>query len=417
MDDGPPGLTVVHGASELVVGPDGGVGVETIPDGAFAAEEGRVVTVGAADEVLREYPAENADVAVDADGRLVAPGFVDPHTHAVFAGDRTDEFAAKLRGKSYEDILAEGGGILRTVRAVREADEATLTANLLDHLDVMLAHGTTTVEVKSGYGLSTESELKLLGAVDAADERHPVSVVPTFMGAHAVPEDDDAEEYVREVVDEQLPAVADQGIAEFCDVFCERGVFSADQSRRILRAGAEAGLTPKIHADEFADVGATGVAADVGAASADHLLRTDDEGADRLVDAGVTPVLLPGTAFALGEAYADARRFLDAGTPVAVATDFNPNCFARSMGFVATLACVGMRATPGEVLRGATHAAAAALDRTDGTGTLRSGAPADAVVHDVREHVEVPYTLDVNTADVVLAGGNPVVGDGGAVHE
>ncbi|WP_313696252.1 imidazolonepropionase [Halorarum halobium] len=416
----PPERTVVHGASELVVGPDDGVEVETITDGAFAAEDGRVVAIGTTDEVLREYPAGSADVAVDADGRLVTPGFVDPHSHAVFAGDRTDEFAAKLRGKSYEDILAEGGGILRTVRAVREADEATLTANLLEHLDVMLAHGTTTVEVKSGYGLSTESELKLLRAIDAAAEAHPVSVVPTFMGAHAVPDGDDAEAYTRRVVDEQIPAVAEQGIADFCDVFCERGVFSADQSRRILEAGREAGLTPKIHADEFADVGATGVAADVGAASADHLLRTDDDGADRLVEAGVTPVLLPGTAFALGEAYADARRFLDAGTPVALATDFNPNCFARSMGFVATLGCVGMGMTPAESVRGVTHAAAEALDRADGAGgvgTLRPGAPADAVVHGVGKLVDVPYSLDVNTVETVLSKGSRVVADGRVARE
>ncbi|QLG29772.1 imidazolonepropionase (plasmid) [Halorarum halophilum] len=409
-DPDSPGLTVVHGASELVVGPDEGVGVETVADAAFAAEDGQVVAVGETEEVLREYPAENADVAVDADGRLVTPGFVDPHTHAIFAGDRTDEFEAKLGGTSYEDILAAGGGILRTVRAVRAADEATLTANLVEHLDVMLAHGTTTVEVKSGYGLSTDAELKLLRAIAAADEAHPVTVVPTFMGAHAVPEDREVEGYTEEVIEEQLPAVADQGIAEFCDVFCERGVFDAEQSRRILAAGLEASLTPKVHADEFADVGATGVAADVGAASADHLLKTDDEGADRLVDGGVTPVLLPATAFALGEEYADARRFLDGGTPVALATDFNPNCYARSMGFVVTLACVGMRATPDEALRGATHTAARAIDRTDGTGTLRPGAPADAVVHDVTAGVEIPYNLDVNTADRVVV-------DGEVVHE
>ncbi|WP_367996336.1 imidazolonepropionase [Haloferax volcanii] len=399
------GLTVVHDAAELVVGPDEGTGVVVLEDAAFAALDGEVVAVGPTAEVLANYPVEDAETAIDATDKTVLPGFVDPHTHALFAGDRSDEFVAKLQGATYEDILADGGGILRTVDAVREASDDELAATLADHLDAMLAHGTTTVEVKTGYGLDTETELRMLSAIDAAGSDHPVDVIPTFMGAHAVPRGADAEEYTESVVSDQLPAVAAQGIAEFCDVFCERGVFTAEQSRRILEAGRDHGLTPKIHADEFAAIGGTDVAAAVGAASADHLLHTDDAGRETLVEAGVTPVLLPGTAFGLGADYADARAFLDAGHEVALATDFNPNCFARSMSFVATLASVGMRMTPHEAIRGVTSAAAGALDRDDGTGTLRAGAPADAVVLDVPTASHLSYRFDTNPVSTVLKSG------------
>ncbi|ADE01824.1 imidazolonepropionase [Haloferax volcanii] len=399
------GLTVVHDAAELVVGPDEGTGVVVLEDAAFAALDGEVVAVGPTAEVLADYPVEDAETAIDATDKTVLPGFVDPHTHALFAGDRSDEFVAKLQGATYEDILADGGGILRTVDAVRGVSDDELAVTLADHLDAMLAHGTTTVEVKTGYGLDTETELRMLSVIDAAGSDHPVDVIPTFMGAHAVPRGADAEEYTESVVSDQLPAVAAQGIAEFCDVFCERGVFTAEQSRRILDAGRDHGLTPKIHADEFAAIGGTDVAASVGAASADHLLHTDDEGRDTLVDAGVTPVLLPGTAFGLGADYADARAFLDAGHEVALATDFNPNCFARSMSFVATLASVGMRMTPHEAIRGVTSAAAGALDRDDGTGTLRTGAPADAVVLDVPTASHLSYRFDTNPVSTVLKSG------------
>ncbi|WP_411969077.1 imidazolonepropionase [Haloferax sp. YSSS75] len=398
-------LTVVHSAAELVVGPDDDIGVDVVEDGAFAAVDGTVVAVGSTPDVIAEYPLAEADSTVDAAGQTVLPGFVDPHTHALFAGDRSDEFVAKLRGATYEEILADGGGILRTVDAVREASDDELVSNLTAHLDVMLAHGTTTVEVKTGYGLDTETELRMLDAIDRAGADHPVDVVPTFMGAHAVPRGMDTDDYVDDVVTEQLPAVAEQGIAEFCDVFCERGVFDAEQSRRILEAGREFGLTPKIHADEFAAIGGTDVAADVGAASADHLLHTDATGRETLVEAGVTPVVLPGTAFGLGAAYADARAFLDAGHEIALATDFNPNCFARSMGFVATLASVGMRMTPHEAIRGITSAAANAVGRTDGTGTLRPGSPADAAVLDVPSATHLSYRFDTNPVSSVLKSG------------
>ena len=391
---------VVHGAAEVIVGPE-----ESYADGAVAIEDGRVVAVGPTEAITREYPPENAVERVDANRRAVLPGFVDAHTHGLFAGDRSDEFAAKLRGKTYQEILAEEGGILRTVRAVREASDERLLGNLLGHLDTMLAHGTTTVEVKSGYGLDTTTELRMLEIIDAADARHPVDVVPTFMGAHAVPQNRDAEDYTTEVVDEQLPAVAEQGIATFCDVFCEEGVFSVEQSRRVLEAGIEHGLTPKIHAEELTHLGGAQLGAEVGAASADHLLHATDEDAAALAAAGVTPVLLPGTAFSLGADYADPEQFIEAGAPVAVATDFNPNCHSPSMGMALALACVGMGMAPRDALDAATWGGALALDREDGTGTLTEGAPGDLVVLDAPSHVHVPYSFGVNRVAMVVKDG------------
>ena len=424
--------TVVYGANEVFLGPapadesvaavdeqagefragPAGQGVDdgpptVIEDGAVVVEDGTVVAVGRSDPVTREYPPGSADTAIDATDRAVLPGFVDSHTHALFAGDRSDEFAVQLRGKPYREILAEGGGILRTVRAVREADEATLLETLLGHLDTMLAHGTTTVEVKSGYGLDVETELRMLDVIAGADEAHPVDVVATFMGAHAVPEADDAEAYVDRVVDEQLPAVAAQGVAEFCDVFCEEGVFSVAQSRRVLEAGLDHGLVPKVHAEELSHLGGAQLAADLGAASADHLLHATADDARALADAGVTPVLLPGTAFSLGADYADPDQFAAAGAPVALATDFNPNCYSQSMGVAVALACAGMGMAPAAAVTAATHGGARALDRPD-RGTLHEGAVGDLLVLDAPTHVHVPYNFGVNAVDVVLKGGEVV---------
>lgn len=404
------GDVVVHDAAQIATATDDGEWTELGGD-AIAIENGRIAAIGSTAAVTGEYPLEDAEEVVDASGQAVIPGFVDPHTHALFAGDRSGEFAAKLRGKTYQEILAEGGGILKTVRAVREAGDEELLSNLLGHLDVMLAHGTTTVEVKSGYGLDPETELRMLSVIDRADDRHPVDVVPTFMGAHAVPPDLDADEYTERVVEDQLPAVADQGIAEYCDVFCEADVFTVEQSRRILEAGIEHGLTPKVHAEEFVRLGGAQLAAEVGATSADHLLHATDEDAAALADAGVVPVLLPGTAFALGAEYADPDPFLAADAPVALATDFNPNCYAQSMGFAVALGCSGMGMAPGESLTAATRNAALALDRPD-LGTLSVGAPADLLVLDAPSAVYVPYNVGVNVVDTVVKDGSVAVREG-----
>ena len=382
--------------------------LEVVENGAFAAVDGTVVAAGPTDAVLAEYPLADADLAIDAGGRAVLPGFVDAHTHALFAGDRSDEFEAKLRGVSYQELLASGGGIHRTVRATREADARTLEANLRRHLDRMLAHGTTTVEVKSGYGLDVETERRMLAVLERVDRSHPVRVVPTFMGAHAVPEGTDADAYVDAVIEEQLPAVAEQGIARFCDVFCETGVFDVEQSRRVLEAGLEHGLTPKVHAEELSHLGGTRLAAEVGAASADHLLHSTPEDVAALVAADVTPILLPGTAFGLGAEYADARGMLAAGAPVALASDFNPNCYSQSMQFAMALGCLEMGLTPAEAVAAGTANAAAGLDLSDGTGTLRPGAPADAVILREPSHAHVPYNVGVNTVERVLRRGEIV---------
>jgi imidazolonepropionase len=397
--------TIVHDATEVVTYADHRR-IDTIADASVVIEDGTVLDVGPAADIRREYPTENADETVDAAGQAVVPGLVDPHTHAVFAGERSDEFEAKLRGKSYNEILEDGGGILRTVRATREADTETLVENLLTQLDVMLAHGTTTVEVKSGYGLDVETELKMLEAVEAADDRHPIDLVSTFIGAHAVPEDQDTASYVDDVIDRQIPAVAEAGVAEFCDVFCEAGIFDVDQSRRILDTGQGYGLKPKVHAEELSHLGGTQLAADVGATSADHLLHSTREDVRALTDAGVSPVLLPGTAFGLGADYADAGMFLDEGTPVALATDFNPNCYSQSMPFAMSLACVEMGMTPAQALGAATRNAALALDRDDGSGTLTPGSPGDLAILSGPSHVYLTYQFGVNPVDCVVKGGH-----------
>ncbi|ELY91517.1 imidazolonepropionase [Natrinema altunense] len=398
---------VVSNAAQLAT-PTEHDALEVIPDGAVAIDDGVVVATGPTDEITRAYPPENAANSIDATGQTILPGFVDPHTHAVFGGTRADEFTAKLEGASYQEILEDGGGILRTVRSTREASRDQLVENLVAQLDVMLAHGTTTAEVKSGYGLDVETELKLLEAIATADERHPIDVVPTFMGAHAVPEGLTADDYVDRVVEEQLPAVAAADLAEFCDVFCEAGVFSVAQSRRVLEAGQEAGLAAKVHAEEFERLGGSQLAASLGATSADHLLQATDDDIAALGEAGVTPVLLPGTAFSLGAEYADAAAFEAADVPVAIATDFNPNCYSQSMEFAIDLACNGMRMRPAAAIRSATRTAAAAIDRTDGTGTLCEGAPGDLVVANVDDYQHLPYNFGVSTVRTVVKGGEVV---------
>jgi imidazolonepropionase len=402
---------VVHDAAEVAT-PDESGSLRRHEDAAVAVVDGEIAAVGPTAEICRRYPPENATQAIDASGKAVVPGFVDPHTHALFAGDRSDEFAAKLRGRTYQEILDEGGGILRTVGAVREASDEQLLANLLEHLDTMLAHGTTTVEIKSGYGLNAETERRMLEIADRADDQHPVDLVATFMGAHAVPDDRATDEYVDEVLGEQLPAVADQGVASFCDVFCEEGVFSVEQSREILEAGRDHGLTPKIHAEELSHLGGTQLAAELGASSADHLLHATDADAQALASAGVVPVLLPGTAFSLGTEYADPDQFREAGAPVALATDFNPNCYSQSMQFAIALACTGMGMAPADALVAATQRAAGAVDLTDGTGTLREGAPGDLVILDGPSHVHVPYNVGVNVAETVVKDGTVVAEQG-----
>ena len=385
--------------------------LDLVEDAAVIIEDGTVVAAGPSKAVLSDHPPATAAEVIDAAGGIVLPGLVDAHTHAAFVGDRADEFVMKLRGKSYQEIAEAGGGIMRTVEAVRQCSEDAIIDRLTSHLDVMVSHGSTTVEVKTGYGLNVEHELRLLRAINEVD--HPVRVVPTFMGAHAVPPDATAEEYVDRVIDDQLPAVADQGIARFCDVFCDEGAFTAEQARRVLEAGRTHGLTPKLHADEFARIGGSTLAADLRATSADHLLQSTTDDADQLAAAGVTPVFLPATALALDTPYANPRPFLAAGGEIALATDFNPNCHAPALPFTATLGCVGMRLTPAEAVRAITTGGAAAL-ATDPeqvpalpphVGQLTPGSPGDAVVVDVPSLDHLPYRFGDNRVCAVVIDG------------
>jgi imidazolonepropionase len=358
--------------------------VPIVSDGAVAADGERIVFAGR-DADLPESIANASDAEV-IDGRAlsVVPGFVDAHTHAMFAGDRRDELRRRLTGTTYAQIAADGGGIVATVRATRAASERDLVETTRARLDEMLAAGTTTAEVKSGYGLDVETEMKMLRALQTLSASHPVDLVPTFMGAHEIPVDyrERRDEYVRLVIDEMLPRVADERLAEWCDVFCETGVFTPDESRRILEAGAARGLELRIHADELAPSGGSLVAADVGARSADHLIFVPDEGIDAMARAGVVATLLPSAAFylKLGR-FAPARRLIDAGVPVALATDVNPGGgFSPSMPFAMTLACFGMGLTFEESLVAATINAAHSLDRADRIGSLEPGKLMDAVL-------------------------------------
>jgi imidazolonepropionase len=357
-----------------------------IRDGAVAAHGGRIVFAGTSTDFLaRVAPAAGARV-LDAGGTTVLPGFVDPHTHVLYAGDRRHELQRRLAGATYAEIAAAGGGIVSTVAATRRATEDELVRVTRPRLEDMLRNGTTTCEVKSGYGLDTETELRMLRAIRRLGAEQPIDLVPTFLGAHEVPVEyrERRQAYVDLVVHEMIARVAAEGLAEWCDVFCETGVFSPEESERILSAAAAAGLRPRIHADELAASGGSLVAARVGARSADHLIFVPDTGVAAMAAAGVVATLLPTAAFflKLGR-FAPARRLMEAGVPVALATDVNPGGgLSPSMPFVIALACFGMSMTLEEAVIAATVNAAYAIDRHRDVGSLEPGKLMDAVVID-----------------------------------
>lgn len=367
-----------------------------VADGAIAAADGQIVAVGSTAQVRDTVRLDPGATVIDAAGRVVLPGFVDPHTHLVFAGSRAHEFEMRLRGATYLEIAAAGGGILRTVAATREADEDTLVRLGLARLDGMLRCGTTTAEAKSGYGLSVDDELKQLRAVHRMSAAHEVDLVATVLAAHAVPPEfaGDPDGYVDLTVREILPAVADEDLAEFCDAFCDVGAFTLEQGRAVLEAGAELGLIPKLHADEFSDLGGARLAADLGAISADHLLHASEAGLAAMARAGTVAVLLPGTAYFLGLPYAAVRQMIEMGVAVALATDYNPGSSPTwSMPAVISLACVGMKMLPAEAIAAATINAAWAIGMAEEVGSLEVGKAADAVVFDAADHREIAMSL------------------------
>jgi imidazolonepropionase len=379
-------------------------------DAAVALADARVVAVGAADELRRRWPDARRE---SWRGCVLVPGLVDSHTHAVFGRWRVDEFEARARGRSYMEIHASGGGIGASVRDLRALDEAALLERARPRLRRMLEHGTTTVEIKSGYGLRLEDEVKMLRVIRTLAAEGPWDVVPTFLGAHALPPEfaDRRDAYVEHVTREMIPRVAAEGLAEFCDAFVEPGVFTAQEGERILSAAREHGLRVKVHADEFEWSGGAELAVRFGAVSADHLGAVSDEGIRTLADSETVATLLPGTALFLGHTrFAPARRLIDAGAAVALATDFNPGTSPSThLPLMMSLAVTQMRMTPAEALAAATVNGAAALGRGDGLGTLDVGAPADLAAFRVEEYREIAYRYGENHCVAVWKRGLRVV--------
>jgi len=381
-----------------------------VPDGAVAVGGGRVLAVGPSPDVLHRFAAPDV---VDVSDYVVLPGFVDCHTHPVFARTREDEFHMRCGGADYMAIAHAGGGILSSMRAVRAAGEEELEARVRRHLDGFLQHGTTTIEAKSGYGLSTEAELKSLRVLTALAGRHPLTVSRTFLGAHEFPPEfrDDHAGYVRLLVEEMLPAVVAAGLAESADVFAEPGVFDRDQSLRVLQAAKGLGLRLRVHADELQPMGGAELAVELGADSADHLGRISLLGQERLAASATTAVLLPGTTFFLAKPFvAPARALIDHGAAVALATDFNPgSCFTQSMPFILSLGCIQLKMAIEECITAATLNAAASLHLDHEVGSLHPGKRADLAILAVDSHRALGYTLGGNPVVMTVKDGTPVV--------
>jgi imidazolonepropionase len=377
-----------------------------VEGGSVAVKDGRITFVGpihdsdlVADEVL------------DATGKVVMPGFVDSHTHLVFAGSREDEFAMRLAGDSYIEIANKGGGIKSTVRSTRKASVDELVGLARERLDEMLRWGTTTAEVKSGYGLDTENEIKILEAVRKLDREHPADLIPTYLGAHDFPEEfaEDREEYVEKVVND-IPEVARRGLARFCDVFCEEGFYTVPQSRRILKAGLAHGLSPKLHADELRPSGGAELAAELEAVSADHLVCPSETGLTRMKGSGTIAVLLPGTSFFLRKDAAPGRKMVSMGIPIAIASDYNPGSSpVNHMPLCVGLACLLYGFSPAESLAAATVNGAWAVGMGRETGSLEVGKMADLLILDAASYLEVPYWFGRNPVEKVIKAGRIII--------
>jgi imidazolonepropionase len=384
--------------------------------GCLAARDGVIVFVGSEREYRREVRLLRRGVEIDATGLTVLPGFVDPHTHLPFAGSRRDEFLERLRGATYEEIAARGGGILATVRATREASIDELVELGKTRLNRMLRHGTTTAEAKSGYGLTLDDELKQLRAVQRLNALHPIDLVPTFLGAHVVPEErrDDRGDYVQEVAERMIPQVAQEGLARYCDVFVEEGAFTPEEGERVLKAAAARGLGLRVHADQRSAGGGALLAARLGAASADHLECVTEEGVRSLRESGTTAVLLPGAAFFL-RSHRDppVRRLIDDGIPVALGTDFNPGtCPTEVMTGILPIASLRFGLEPAEAIAASTLNAAHTLGLAASVGSLEVGKAADAQILGISSHQDLVYHFGVNHCRTVIKRGRVVVDEG-----
>jgi imidazolonepropionase len=408
-------LAVLH-ASQLITlaGPKRPrVGAEMselaiIRDGGMLIREGKIEMVGSSEEVAKN--AGHVEI-VDAGGRVVLPGFVDAHTHLAFAGNRVDDFERRARGETYEQIAKAGGGIWSTVEKTRAASGEDLFNQAQTHAELFLRCGTTTIEAKSGYGLTVEDELKILRVMRRLNEEKPLEIVPTFLGAHAVPREVDANEYIDLVIDEMLSPIAKEKLAEFCDVFCECGYFTIEQSRRILTAGRKLGLGLRIHADQLSNSGAAQLAAELKATTADHLEKTDAQGIAAMKAAGVQPVLLPGSVYALGStAYPRAREMLDAGLAVVLATDFNPGSSPTpSMPMILSIACTQMKMSPAKAITASIINAAYSLNRGGKIGSLERGKLANFSIFDCEDYRELAYWFGIPQTHSVYVRGERVV--------
>ncbi len=387
--------------------------LHVLPNAAVRCDRDRISFVGEEIEHDRRFPPP--DQVLDAADGCILPGFVDPHTHPVWAGTREDEFNRRLRGESYMAIARGGGGINATVRATRQASFDELLAATLRRLDTFLTHGTTTIEAKSGYGLDLDTEVRMLEVIAESNGCHPIDLVPTCLAAHEVPPEyrDDPERFVRLLVDEIHPGIARRGLAEAVDVFCEEGVFDLEQTRRLLADALDHGWRIHLHADELTPLGGAELAVELGALSADHLVHVTDRGIEALAGSGTVAVLLPGTSFFLRSAFAPARRLVEAGCAVALATDCNPGSSpTESMPAILALACLGMGLTVEEAICAATLNAAAALGRASELGSLEEGKRADLVVLDSPTHHHLVYHYGVNPVRHVVKDGRIVVRDG-----
>jgi imidazolonepropionase len=399
-------MQVFHSAQQVVTPTEAGT-LRIIENGAVVSDPSKIIFVGSTEEALHSYPGVQK---VDVTGKVILPGFVDAHTHSIFGGDRCQEFLMRLEGATYQQIAAAGGGIQSTVAATRAATEEELLENAATHLEIMLQCGTTSVEIKSGYGLNWETEKKMLQVAHRLKERIPMDISITFLGAHDFPPEKSKEDYMNNLLNEMIPHVARHKLAEFCDVFCDEGYYTVEQARMISRKAQSQGLKLKLHADELADVHGAALAAELKAVSADHLILANDEGIRKMAEASVCAVLLPGTSFSLRcKQHAPARKLIQAGVRIALATDFNPGtCFSHSIQYILQLSTLLYGLTPEEAIAGVTLHGAAAIDREKDVGSLEVGKQMDLLVFDLPHYGYLFYNLGINRLETVIKKGEIV---------